>query len=156
MVQFYESKVINTLHTDKAVVGKKYYYSDNILNLKNNIEHGDCTIGILTEIRDGLFKFGTCSWYLLYPYEEPSKQRMTNRQFSEWLVKGNGEYTSNTFASVYIEYSYSKDRENNEVASGIKIRTWGSDEWVEPTVDIYGRDCLSKDEREDVAYRDGC
>ena len=31
--------------------------------------------------------------------------------------------------------------QNNEVASGIKIRTWDSDEWVEPTVDIYERDC---------------
>ena len=66
---------------------------------------------------------------------------MTNRQFSEWLAKGNGEYTLNALENAYTEYAYSKNGENNEVVSEIKIRTWDSDEWVEPTVDIYERDC---------------
>lgn len=47
-------KVINTLHTDKAVVGEKYWYTDNMFDLKNHIEHDDYTIGIFTEIRGGL------------------------------------------------------------------------------------------------------
>lgn len=141
MAQFDETKVINTLHTDKAIVGKKYLYADNIFDLKNHIEHDDYTIGTLTEIRGGLFKFGVSNWYLLYPYDELPKKRMTNRQLFEWLAKGNGEYTEDDYVSVYNTYPYDKKEENNEVASGVKIRTWDSEEWVEPTVDIYERDC---------------
>ena len=69
------------------------------------------------------------------------KKRMTSRQLFEWLAKGNGEYTEDIYMCVYDSYSYTKEAENNEVTSEIKIRTWDSEEWVEPTVDIYERDC---------------
>lgn len=139
MAQFDESKVINTLHTDKAVVGKKYWYADNMFDLKNRIEHNDYTIGILTEIRGGLFKFGVYNWYLLYPYEEPPKKRMTNIQLMEWLNKGNGIIKHDGYC--FCHRTCVEDDLNDEVDEDIVIRTWDSEEWVAPTVDIYDRDC---------------
>lgn len=131
MTQFDESKVINTLHTDKAVVGKKYYYADNIFNLKNNIEHGDCTIGILTEIRDGLFKFGTSSWYLLYPYEE-QQRRMTNKELSWWLSeKPHRELKMSNY--IYHDYDYKENEQDAEVTDFLLIRENGG-EWREPLI----------------------
>ena len=149
MAKFDETKVINALHTDKAVVGKKYWYSITLLELKREVENNGTAIGKLSGFFEHSAEYpfhlddenGENDWQFLYPYEEPSKQRMTNRQLVEWLAKGNGEYTSNALVSIYKEYCYNKGEENNEVGSEIKIRTWDSDEWVEPTVDIYERDC---------------
>lgn len=144
MVQFDESKVINTLHPEKAEVGKKYWYADSMARLKCNVEHDN--MSMVGELRDidieaGLFEIGFGYWYLLYPYEEPPKKRMTNRQLAEWLAKGNGQYTTESYNRVYAAYDYSKVKENNKVDESIIIRPWDSEEWVEPTVDIYERDC---------------
>ena len=37
MAQFYESKVINALHLEKAEVGRKYWVSESIYNLKKYV-----------------------------------------------------------------------------------------------------------------------
>ena len=144
MAQFDESKVINTLHPEKAEVGKKYWYADNIASLKWEVEQ-DCrdSVGRLEDIytENGLFEIGAVRWYLLYPYEEPPKKRMTYRQLSEWLAKGNGQYTTDNYVRIYVGYGYHRGKENNEVDRCVIIRPWGSEEWVEPTVDIYERDC---------------
>ena len=144
MAQFDESKVINTLHPEKAEVGKEYWYADNIADLKGVVEQDfRKRLGRLEDIctESGLFEIGPGRWYLLHPYEEPPKKRMTFRQLAEWLAKGNGQYTTDDFGRVYVEYDYSKGKENNEVDRRIIIRPWDSEEWVEPTVDIYERDC---------------
>lgn len=144
MPQFDESKVINALHAEKAEIGKKYWYADNIASLKREVERDFRErLGRLEDIyaESGLFEIESVRWYLLYPYEEPPKKRMTNRQIAEWLARGNGEYSRDTYDSAYAEYSYFKSERNNEVDSDMKIRSWDSEEWVEPTVDIYERDC---------------
>lgn len=38
MAEFDESKVINALHTDKAVIGKKYWFADDLISLKEIVE----------------------------------------------------------------------------------------------------------------------
>ena len=144
MAQFDESKVINTLHPEKAEVGKKYWYADNIANLKGVVEQDfRKRLGRLEDIctESGLFEIGPGRWYLLHPYEEPPKKRMTFRQLAEWLAKGNGQYTTEDYGRTYNAYDYYKEKENNEVDRRIIIRPWDSEEWVEPTVDIYERDC---------------
>lgn len=142
MAQFDESKVINALHTDKAEVGKKYWYADNITKLKRYIEQ-DCRTmsGELKATQDDLFKIGTGCYYLLYPYEEPPKKRMTYRQLAEWCAKGNGENILKGSQYVHISFAYLNKYENDELEEGYLIRTWDSEEWIEPTVDIYERDC---------------
>ena len=147
MAKFEEEKVINALHPQKAEVGKKYYYSDNLKLLKKHVEenHTDC-IGKLKKVEDG---HNFCSfliaeknsWELLYPYEEPPKQRMTNIQLMEWVAKGNGLILSQDKMFISNSFLCSKDELNNEVDKDILIHSWYSDDFIEPTVDIYERDC---------------
>lgn len=94
MAQFDESKVINALHPEKAEIGKKYWYSDDLLCLKKCVEENSTEwIGKLKRILNGKYCIvGSVHWQFLYPYEEPPKQRMTNVQLIEWLAKGNGVY----------------------------------------------------------------
>ena len=42
---------------------------------------------------------------------------------------------------THFQYDY--DDEDDEVDDGYDfvIRSWGSDEWIPPTTDIYERDC---------------
>lgn len=150
MAQFDESKVINALHPEKAEVGKRYWYSDNLKSLKKRVEENVSEyVGKLESIEETenlcFLIENKCVWALLYPYEEPPKQRMTYRQLAEWLAKGNGEYTDSDSIEKYCipmsTISYSEERRDEPVYQGLSIRTWDSEEWVEPTVDIYERDC---------------
>lgn len=146
VVEFDENKVINALHPEKAEVGKKYYCSNKLLDLEHYVIHDSPKV--LTALRTKEhsdcfpFIFGALSYQFIYPCEEPPKQRMTNRQLLEWLAKGNGEYCCNGSKWTYTEFNYlANNGENRELDTIYKIRTWDSDEWVEPTVDIYERDC---------------
>lgn len=144
MAQFDESKVINCLHPERAEIGKTYWFSDSILSLKNYVEEGDeCCIGelIVESVSDYYpFHFERGGYQFIYPYEEPPKQRMTCRQFAEWLAKGNGQWKWNNTTQCYTEYSYPAENDCDEVSESILIRPWDSEEWVEPTVDIYEKD----------------
>lgn len=67
--------------------------------------------------------------------EEP-KKIMTYRQLAELLAKGYGElrYRHNLLVKTHFRYDINnEDKPKNDVV----IRPWGSDEWLEPTVDIY-------------------
>lgn len=147
MAEFKEELVINALHSEKAEIGKKYWVSDSILFLKETVtEEKIESIETLKKISDdythAFVDEDNVSWEYLYPYEEPPKQRMTNRQLAEWLVKGNGEYIILSSSRLaYFNYAYSIEESNEYVSDNIKIRSWDSEEWIEPTVDIYERDC---------------
>lgn len=146
MAEFKEELVINVLHTDKAVIGKKYWFADHILTLKTVVEKGftDKNLYELTGINATshlCFESDDGKWELLYPYEEPPKQRMTNIQLMEWCAKGNGEFTWENDTQSYTEYPYAIKLANEYVDDTIIIRTWDSEEWVKPTVDIYEKDC---------------
>lgn len=152
MAEFKEEFVINALHTDKAVIGKKYWCSDNLLGLKRLVEtNNPVRIGTLTraEISDDCFPFHTtCGsvWQFLYPYEEPPMKRMTNIQLMEWLAKGNGLFNyKNGSTYCYTDFAFMKQILNEEVNEDIVICTWDSYDWIEPTVDIYERDCQHTD-----------
>lgn len=68
--------------------------------------------------------------------EEPEKL-MTNRQLAELLQKGYGTWSDKgTLGYAHSGYSFSFDKEDDAVTDKW-IRPWGSDEWLEPTVDIY-------------------
>lgn len=76
MAKFDESKVINALHTDKAEIGKKYYFSDYIGDLKRDVENGTIhaeLVCIKVENCNCPFCVKDNNFALLYPYEEPTK-----------------------------------------------------------------------------------
>lgn len=148
MSQFDESKVINALHPEKAEVGKKYWCSDVLQTLKKYVEDEDTYhVFTLDKVLTNSHPFQTnrTGLQFLYPYEEPPKKRMTYRQFAEWLMKGNGEYVEgDEYLYAHLEFAYSIKSADEELKDSVKIRTWDSDEWVEPTLDIYERDCKKR------------
>lgn len=78
MAQFDESKVINAFHSEKAEVGKRYFFADKLSQLKSRVE-ADQKIAVLKSIgaKDCPYPFvvdANCMWELIYPYEEPPTQ----------------------------------------------------------------------------------
>lgn len=79
--------------------------------------------------------------YRIQP-EDEEPQKMTARQLAEWCAKGFGQVKSSAMPHQrgtvvsYLEYE-----ENLPVSDSVAIRSWGSEEWIVPTVDIYKRDC---------------
>lgn len=71
-------------------------------------------------------------------------RRMTNRELSEYLAKGNGEMKTEYFSpnalnfisTIYTSYDYLESTENEEIGTYIFIRDFGSDEWREPLVEV--------------------
>ena len=144
MAKFEEEKVINALHPEKAEVGKKYWFEDSIAFLKSSVESFDHdNIFVLEKIIYGNYPFriGNLNYQFLYPYEEPPKQKMTYRQLAEWFAKGNGQWKWKDNSQYHTNYSYTETNDNKEVDENYYIRPFGQTEWIEPTVDIYERDC---------------
>ena len=77
-------------------------------------------------------------WTHAYPvdWNKPKPKRMTNRQLAKWLAQGNGEVCTEGGVGAYQTEGYPLDKSNAEVHSNLLVRTWDSDEWIEPTVDL--------------------
>ena len=74
--------------------------------------------------------------------EEPKSRRMTHRELAEWLAKGYGQAkASGRCAITQIIYSNIDEIDNVEIPKEYKIRRWDSNEWIEPTFDVYNADC---------------
>ena len=82
-----------------------------------------------------------CDYRIKPDESEGSKNLMSNRQVSELLAKRYGEctflYDDETISRIGTSLSYAKGNEDLPVHTNLRIRPWGSDEWLEPTVDIY-------------------
>ena len=65
-------------------------------------------------------------------------RRMTNKELSEYLAKGNGEMKNFGYALFNIStcHCYADVAENKEVDNNILIRDFGSDEWREPLIEV--------------------
>lgn len=80
-MKFDESNVINALHTDRAVIGSKGYFSDDIIGLKTMTEVEDTYLNELnainTERRAYPFFSDNGYWYgLFYPVVIPKKKKL--------------------------------------------------------------------------------
>lgn len=82
--------------------------------------------------------------------EEPETRHMTYRELAEWLAKGNGQYKFCDCAVPMHSYvfTYDADKDSTIAPEYYKIRRWGSDEWIEPTADVYEADCKKDGENE--------
>lgn len=83
--------------------------------------------------------------------EESKPVLMTQRQLTELLAKGYGEFMADyeLKTEVYPTYFYSKCHGDKPVADNVRIRPWGSDEWIRPTVDVYEGFFGTKGEEDD-------
>lgn len=81
-MKFDESNVINALHTDRAVIGSKGYFSDDIVDLKTMAEEEEDTYlhelnAINTERCSYPFFSENGHWYgLFYPVVIPKKKKL--------------------------------------------------------------------------------
>lgn len=88
------------------------------------------------------FVFDANYEYRVKPEEPEEFKRMTYRQLSEWLAKGNGQCkTYAVVSTACLAYDDFGKKDNREVSEDYKIRCWGSDEWIEPTLKIFMQDC---------------
>lgn len=122
----------------KKLIGKKVICSNILSNIEKKPKEREPEI--LEEIINKLGSpFNSCYQFIREIIEEP--QLMTNRQLAEWLARGNGECTGKDSSLALTKYNYFKSGQNDPVPYSFRIRTWDSEEWILPTVDIYERDC---------------
>lgn len=148
MAHFNESKIISALHWEHAEIGKKYIFADDLVSLQSSVLSSTTDFNILEDFSFSIvrpFKADNGHGYqFLYPYEEPTRVLMTKRQLAEWLAKGNGQYrlACGVYA-FHMDYIYEcgEDDYRFKEEDGITIRSWGSNEWVDPSLEIYERDC---------------
>ena len=127
----------------RKLIGKKVvgsYCLSKIENYPEKIEPEILT-GIDDEL-DFIFKAGDYyGFQFIREIIEDEPQRMNKRQIAEWCGRGFGQYRYTGDTPSRTDFSPFLWEENQLVENGVKIRPWSSNEWIEPTVDIYERDC---------------
>lgn len=143
---FDETKVINPLHPEKAVIGNTYYVSYSITELKKVVETEEKnsldTLENILEKTDEpyIMKESYSHWEYLYPVEK-KEEYMNKEQLAEWLAKGNGLVGDNEEVSTTILF---KEHHADFSTKGLKIKSFNSDDWEEPLLAIYERDCINR------------
>lgn len=97
------------------VIGYSTYHGDQLWRLNNDFH-----------------------WLHVYRFEDNKHffyKRLTYRQLSRWLAAGKGEVLdmNNCIAARIV---YKKSESDNQVPDSFRIRTWDSEEWVEPTAKV--------------------
>lgn len=80
----------------------------------------------------------SCCDYCADIPEEPKPKRATYIQLIEWLAKGNGVYRFSENAGIGMDISVADGSENTVLSPGMKIRLFGTTEWLEPTLENMG------------------
>ena len=79
-MKFDESKIINALHTGRAVIGSKGFFANGIIDLKLMVEEGDCIQELKDVITEGCpypFKSDAGNWFdFFYPVEIPNQKKL--------------------------------------------------------------------------------
>lgn len=128
----------------RAIVTDDDDDDDNTLSLTDKRRYDGIEEGVLITGYDNerWLSNNSFRWNNVYPIEcnKKPKKRMTNRQLSMWLAKGNGEYSNSNLRCAYNHYQYGESEANNFVDVSFRVRKWDSEEWVEPTTDLL-EDC---------------
>ena len=126
----------------KDLIGKKVAFGDTLFYIEEfPQERTTARLEGINQYVGYPFITGNGEHQFIREIIEEEPELMTNRQLAEWLAKGNGEHTHKNTDMSYTAYGYYKSEENDPVSDKIRIRSWDSEEWVIPTVDIYERDC---------------
>ena len=80
----------------------------------------------------------SCYDYCAEIPEEPKPTRATYIQLIEWLAKGNGVYRFFENAGIRMDISVADGSANKVLAPDMQIRLFGTDKWVEPTLENMG------------------
>ncbi len=91
-----------------------------------------------TETKSPTWNFAVCE-YRIKP-EKTEIERMTNRQLSELIAKGYGEWKFNSSPTIFA-YNHYLEPYDDDIVDEVLVRPWGSEKWIRPTVDIYNGFC---------------
>lgn len=80
----------------------------------------------------------SCYDYCAEIPEEPKPKRATNIQLMEWLAKGNGVYHFGENSGLRMDIAVADGSANTVLAPNIQIRPFGTDKWLEPTLENMG------------------
>ncbi len=78
-------------------------------------------------------------WRYVFKYEDNEHffyKRLTYRQLSRWLGTGKGEFLNIDTRYVSSRAFYPESESDEEVPTKLLVRTWDSEEWVQPTTKI--------------------
>lgn len=73
--------------------------------------------------------------YMSESKTEKKFRKMTYKELSEWLAKGNGQFKDGNFGSFRTELVYCKNEDNTIVDNNILIRNFNETEWHEPLIE---------------------
>lgn len=126
----------------KKLIGKKVLASD----FQKIVDKGEFEefITELVEVKaNNMRPFHTKDgrWRQFIREVEEEPKRMTNKQLAEWLARGNGQVDRWEYTHIHADYGFLKGEDDDEVPDDVKVRPWGSEEWIVPTLEIYERDC---------------
>lgn len=137
-----------TAEKAKQYIGKTGCFSDSLFLITETpmeimTERPWTLVGVHTdEIGRSIFiKDDGYAFQFFRPVLE-EEDLMTNRQFAEWLSRGNGEYAIENGSLVATHFSYSKSTGDDPVDDYV-IRRWNDTEWSKPSKAIYEEDCIS-------------
>ena len=138
-------KVYDYSNAEEArhLIGKKVAVSDIYREINENPE-ADKIVVLDSIAKEDEWPFISAKqgWQFIREIEEESPKRMTYRQLSEWIARGNGEFLFNEDDhEPQSHFSYEEQFVNTEVPEYNRIRPWGSEDWIVPTREIYERDC---------------
>ena len=127
----------------KKYIGKKGVFSDylKILTEIPSRSFEDTLKNVDNEELCPFCGYAKSSFQFFRPILEEDEPLMTNRQLSEWLAKGNGEFFCEGGQISSSNFVYYKEEGDNSVSASTLIRRWGDTEWSKPTKAIYEEDC---------------
>ena len=80
-----------------------------------------------------------------YRIKPAESTMMTYRELAEWLAKGNGQcLDENGKITTFLDYNEKFD-DSRDCGKHL-IRRWDSNKWINPTRDIYMKDCGYEDD----------
>lgn len=136
-INIYKSDNMNTIeiseHADNPIFWGTIEQCKYVLKLIDKFMSDEC----LCKCKN--IKCNECDKLLNFVknIEFKSTRRMTNRELSEYLAKGNGEMKKlGYFINTSIFHCYKNNTENEDVDDNILIRDFGSDEWRKPLIKV--------------------
>lgn len=140
----------------KGEVYRFFYYDPNY-DIKRAFTKGEQVMYILTgqtvwncveSEKDFVKLMSESASKIKFSLKTSESKRMTYRMLGEWLAKKNGQYRSCETGSYADSLIYLRELDNEVLSEGYKVRRWGSDEWLEPTVEVYEKDCKTQQTKE--------
>ena len=145
-------EVLDYTTASKAVVGKQYILGDYLRLLQETPQDyiPEKLCEVCEQNSNPFVNYAGCAFQFCREVIE-EEVLMTNRQLAEWFAKSNGQrgYLKNKHNPkegidpeyLFTCHEYDARRDDEPCSEAVRIRSWGSDEWVKPTLEIYKRDC---------------